>query len=147
MRNRMRMTAAAAVAAIIAVTGGTAAAAAATASASPSPTVSGKPVPPPGPGKPGKPGQKVDLKKIAAQLHVSLAALENALRDVKITVGKLGVPPTSPAAVKVFAHDLGISQSKARFALKEIFGKQPPPGKTPPPSPKPSPSKSSSSGA
>jgi uncharacterized protein (DUF2342 family) len=89
----------------------------------------------PGPGKPGK-GDDQDalLRKIAASLHVSLATLENALRDMKITSGRLGVEPTDPRVVAVFAKDLKISSAEARKIIDEIVGQPgpPKPGKTPP---------------
>jgi hypothetical protein len=92
----------------------------------------------PKPGKPDKGGdQEAFLRKIAASLHVSLATLENALRDVKTTSIKLGVEPTDPAVVKVLAKDLGISTTKALEVIKEIVGK-PGPVKSPP-SDKPAP--------
>jgi hypothetical protein len=101
----------------------------------------------PGPGKSGKPEKGGDqdalLRKIAASLHVSRATLDNALRDMKITSGKLGVDPTDPRVVAVFAKDLHIGDAQALKILKEIVG-QPgpvkPPGKTPPSKPSPGPS-------
>jgi hypothetical protein len=105
----------------------------------------------PDPGKPGGPGKGVDqealLRKVAASLHVSLTTLENALRDMKMTSGQLGVDPADPRVVAVFAKDLGISDAKALEVIKEIVGqpgpvKSPPPGKTPPPSKSPAPAPS-----
>jgi hypothetical protein len=108
----------------------------------------------PGPGKSGKPEKGGDrnalLRKIAASLHVSLATLDNALRDMKIASGKLGADPTNPRVVAVFAKDLHIGDARALKILKEIVGQpgpvkppsgKTPPGKTPPsksPSPEPS---------
>lgn len=134
--KRMLATAAVAAVTMVAVTGGAGvAASAASPSAgkgSVSSTASSKP------GKPGRGGdQDAVLRKIAASLHVSLATLENALRDVKKTSIKLGADPTDPRVVAVFAKDLGISNNEALKVLTEIVGlpgpvKPAPPGKTPP---------------
>lgn len=146
--NKVLATAAAAAVAVIAVTGGTVASAAA---ASPSPsTGKGSPSSTVG-SKPGTPGKDRDqeafLREIAAGLHVSLATLENALRDMKMTSGQLGVDPTDPRVVAVFAKDLNITNTKALEVIKEIVGhpgpvKSPPGGKTPPPSKSPTPAPS-----
>jgi hypothetical protein len=147
--NRILATAAAAAVAVMAVTGGTAAAASA---ASPSPSTGKGSVVSTVSSKPSQPGKDRDqealLRKIAASLHVSLETLENALRDMKMTSGKLGVDPTDPRVVAVFAKDLNITYAKALEVIKEIVGqasqpgpvKSPPPGKTPP-SKSPAPSK------
>ena len=84
------------------------------------------------PGTPGKDGdQEAFLRRIAASLHVSLTTLENELRDLKMTSGQLGVDPTNPAVVKVFAKDLGISDAKALEVIKKIVASpgKPGPGK------------------
>lgn len=103
----------------------------------------------PGPGKSSKPEKGGDqdalLRKIAASLHVSLATLDNALRDMKIASGKLSADPTDPRVVAVFAKDLHIGDAQALKIIKEIVGQpgpvKPPSGKTPPsPSPSPAPS-------
>jgi hypothetical protein len=94
----------------------------------------------PGPDRSGKPEKGGDqdalLRKIAASLHVSLATLDNALRDMKIASGKLGADPTDPRVVAVFAEDLHIGDAQALKILKEIVGQagpvKPPSGKTPP---------------
>ena len=88
----------------------------------------------PGDGKPGVPGADQDtlLRKIAGSLHVSLATLEDALRDMKVTSGQLGVEPTDPRVVAVFAKDLGISSTRALEVIKEIVS-QPGPVKSPAP--------------
>jgi len=124
--NRMLATAAVAAVTMVAVTGGAGvAASAASPSAgkgSVSSTASSKP------GEPGRSGdQDAVLRKIAASLHVSLATLENALRDMKKTSGKLDAKPTDPRVVAVFAKDLGISNNEALKVLNEIVG-QPGPG-------------------
>lgn len=97
----------------------------------------------PGRGKSGKPEKGGDqdalLRKIAASLHVSLATLDNALRDMKIASGKLGTDPTDPRVVAVFAKDLHIGDAQALKILKEIVGQpgpgKPPSGKSPSPAP------------
>jgi hypothetical protein len=142
----MLATVAAATVAVVAVTGGSAAAATGSQSAgkgSVAVAANAKP-------GPGKGDQDTLLRKIAASLHVSLATLDNALRDMKIASGKLGADPTDPRVVAVFAKDLHIGNAQALKILKEIVGqpgpvKSPsgktPPGKTPPsksPSPAPS---------
>jgi hypothetical protein len=94
----------------------------------------------PGPGKSGKPKKGGDqdalLRTIAARLHVSLATLDHALRDMKVTSGKLGADPTDPRVVAVFAKDLHIGDAQALKILKEIVGQpgpvKPSSGKTPP---------------
>jgi hypothetical protein len=119
--NRKLAIAATAAVAVLAVTGGTAASAASpgalSAKGSPSSSVSSKP------GQPGKdPDQQALLRKVAASLHVSVARLENALRDMKMTSGRLGVDPTDPRVVAVFAKDLHITDAKALKVIKEIVG-------------------------
>lgn len=144
--NRKLAIAAAAAVAVLAVTGGTAASAAgqgASAQGSPSSSVSSKP------GQPGKdPDQQALLREVAAGLHVSVAELDNALRDMKMTSGRLGVDPTDPRVVAVFAKDLHITDAKALKVIKGIVGnpgkprpvKSPLSGKTPRPAKSPAPS-------
>lgn len=124
--KRMLATVAAATVAVVAVTGGSAASAATGSQSAGKGSVvvaaNAKPAPEKG-------DQDTLLRKIAASLHVSLAKLENALRDMKTTSLRLGADPTDPRVVAVFAKDLGISDAKARAVVKEIVG-QPRPGKS-----------------
>ena len=123
--KRMLATVAAATVAVVAVTGGSAAAATGSQSAgkgSIAVAANAKP-------GPDKGDRDTLLRKIAASLHVSLAKLENALRDMKMTSLRLGADPTDPRVVAVFAKDLGISDAKARAVVKEIVS-QPGPGKS-----------------
>jgi hypothetical protein len=126
MRTRtMLATVAAVTAAVVAVTGGSVASA-----ATGSPSASKGPVTVAANVKPGphKGDQDTLLRKVAASLHVSLAKLENALRDMKMTSVRLGADPTDRRVVSVFAKDLGITDAKARAVIEEIVG-QPGPGK------------------
>ena len=129
--KRMLATVAAATVAVVAATGGSAATAA-TGSQSAgkgSLAVAAN-------AEPDKGDQDTRLREIAASLHVSLATLENALRDMKIASGKLGVDPTDPRVVAVFATDLHISDAQALKILKAILDQSgpvtPSSGKTPP---------------
>lgn len=145
--KRMLATVAAATVAVVTVTGGSAASAATgsqpTGKGSVAVAANAKP-------GPDKGDQDRLLRKIAASLHVSLAKLENALRDMKMTSLRLGADPTDPRVVAVFAKDLHIGDAQALKILKEIVGQpgpvKPPSGKTPPgktpPSKSPSPAPS-----
>jgi hypothetical protein len=124
--KKMLATVAAATVAVVAVTGGSAASAATGSQSAGKGSVAVAANAKPGP---DKGGQDTLLRKIAASLHVSLAKLENALRDMKMTSLRLGADPTDPRVVAVFAKDLGISDAKARAVVEEIVG-QPGPGKS-----------------
>ncbi|MFB9237554.1 hypothetical protein ACFFWC_18695 [Plantactinospora siamensis] len=124
--RRMLATAAVATVAVVSVTAGSAASAATGSRPAGKGSVAVAANAKPGP---DKGDQEARLRKIAASLHVSLARLENALRDMKMTSLRLGVEPTDPRVVAVFAKDLGISDAKARAVIKEIVG-QPGPGKS-----------------
>jgi transcription initiation factor TFIIIB Brf1 subunit/transcription initiation factor TFIIB len=149
MRTRkMLATVAVATVAVAGVTGGSAASAATGSQSGGKGSVAVAAKAKPGP---DRGDQDRFLRKIAASLHVSLAELKNALRDMKTTSIRLGAEPTDPRVVAVFVKDLGISDAEARAVVKEIVG-QPGPvksrsGKTPSgktPSGKTPPSKSPS---
>jgi hypothetical protein len=131
--KRMLATVAAATVAVVAVTGGSAASAATGSQSAGKGSVAVAANAKPGP---DKGDQDTLLRKIAASLHVSLAKLENALRDMKMTSLRLGTDPTDPRVVAVFAKDLHIGDAQALKILKEIVGQpgpvKPPSGKTPP---------------
>jgi hypothetical protein len=124
--GRILATVAATTVAVVAVAGGSAASA-----ATGSPSAGKGPVAVAAKPKPGpdKGSQDALLRKIAASLHVSVAKLENALRDMKMTSIRLGADPADSRVVAVFAKDLGISAAKARVVVEEIVG-LPGPGKS-----------------
>ncbi|MGW0629158.1 hypothetical protein [Streptomyces sp. NPDC002758] len=106
--------------ALVMVTGVSGAAVAGGAKGSPSPSGS---VSAHAPSKQGEKGKQTDwLAQLAKRYGVSVAQLENSLRDVKRAIGEQGKSPSDQAIARLLAHDLGISQAKAAKLAQEVFG-------------------------
>jgi membrane-bound lytic murein transglycosylase B len=116
MRTSRGVAAAALVVAMVAGTSGVAAAS------------QGDGTPSPG-GSPPPTAQKLQagpgvepLAQLAKRYGVTVAQLENALRNVKLALGERGTSPADPAVAAQFAQDLGLSLAQAKPLLHEVLG-------------------------
>ncbi|MBR7833441.1 hypothetical protein KDL01_09200 [Actinospica durhamensis] len=121
MHSRAKMGAAAAALALLAGTAGSAAAASGGTSAVEGKTAAA--VAATSQTKTGAPSKEEGgwIGQLAARYHVSPAALDAALVEVKGLLGT-GVPPQGSKAVGVIVNELGLSETSARSLLAEVFG-------------------------
>ncbi len=121
MHSKAKMGAAVAALALLAGTTGSAAAASGGASAMSTKTAA--PLAATSPTKTGTASKEEGdwIGQLAARYHVSPAALDTALLEVKGLLGR-GVPPQDPKAVGLIVNELGLSEATARSLLADVFG-------------------------